>query len=1430
MNNLYQIGIDIGSTTIKIVLVNKSNDIIFSDYRRHNADIKKTLVDVLDNVHKNFGDIVLHPVITGSAGLGISEKFDIPFVQEVVASSEVIKHKYPAIKTLIDIGGEDAKMIFFSKNKVPDIRMNGSCAGGTGAFIDQMVSLLGITLEKLNELAKNHKIIYPIASRCGVFTKTDIQNLIAKNAKLEDIAASIFNAVAMQTISSLSRGHDIETPVFFCGGPFAYLPELKKIFAKLLNISENDYIISNNAQFIPAWGCTFTNTSKIINVSIINFINQISDENLYKIALKERLDPLFEDEEEYKKWSKDKEKYKIKLYDVTDIKEDEEYFLGIDSGSTTTKIVIIDSKDRILYSYYAKNNGDSLKAIKLGLDILLNKLKKLGKTIKIAKSAVTGYGEDLVKAAYGLNYGLVETIAHYTAAKKFDSKVSFVLDIGGQDMKAIFVTNGSINRVEINEACSSGCGSFIEGFANTLNYTVSEFAEEATKSKNPCDLGTRCTVFMNSKVKQFLREGAEIADIAAGLSYSVIKNCLYKVLKIKDIKELGEHIIVQGGTFRNKSIVKALEKLTGRNVIFSNIPELMGAYGASIYAKQKYKNIPIELKGINNINDCYNNNIDNNIIPKLKEYSTKQIFCKGCENQCLISKMTFEDNNVFFTGNKCEKVYTNKGKFHGKGENHYNFKLKLLSQFSRPKNDNYKLTIGIPRVLNMYENFPFWSELFYNCGINVIFSSNSTYKQYEQGIHFIMSDNICFPAKLVHGHICELIDNYVDRIFFPFVLYEVKEDANVVNSYNCPVVTGYGEVLKSSMQTEQKYSIPIDSPPINFNNIDLLKKSCFSYLKKIGISKSVFNSAFSKALLVFEEYKNNLKVNCKRIFDNAIKNNRTVILVAGRPYHTDKFIQHKLTDMIAEFDVDVISDDYIRNEDYASFFSLNTISQWTYTNRIMKAAHFVAENKNNVHFIEITSFGCGPDAFIIDEVSSILKSAGKTLTILKVDDVSNIGSLRLRVRSFLETISYNSNNIAIKANKTKSKYVDFDKEKTILAPFFSDIYSPFIPTLFKLMGYKLENLPESDEKSIELGLKYANNEVCYPATLVIGDILKALNSGKYDHNKIVIGMTQTGGQCRASNYIMLIKKALIESGYDNIPIISIAFSSGMYEQQAFKLNYKSNIKIAIYALLYADSISKLYYSAVAYEKVKGESLKLRNKYIFESQKYILEKDVKGLLLCLKNAVDEFNIIIDTSKKVAKIGIVGEIYVKYNKVGHKNVIDWLISQDIEVVVPPLLSFFTQYFVNNKVNIENNIKIKSFWNFLIDFLHKKIENIIKKVENIASNYKLWQPFGNIKEEAKEAEKVITLAAQFGEGWLIPAEISNFAKQDIQNVISLQPFGCIASHIISKGIEKKIKEVFSNMNLLFLDFDSGVSDVNVHNRLHFMIKNAKEQIKKL
>lgn len=1399
--NHYRVGLDVGSTTAKVVAVNELGEIVFSKYNRHCADILNTVIALFEDMKNDLNDFEISLSVTGSVGIGLTERFSFPFVQEVTASVEYVKNNHPEISTIIDIGGEDAKIVYLKEDGGADLRMNGNCAGGTGAFIDQMASLLGVSVDELNLLAENANRIHPIASRCGVFSKTDIQNLISKNVNKSDIAISIFHAVAVQTIVTLSHGFDVKPKILFCGGPLTFIPSLRKAFIDYLHLDPDDTITPQNANLLPAWGASL-HKEKTPNMSIdelLNILKNSKDENLSETN---RLPALFSSQEEYSEWKKEKGRNSIEKISIKDNKDG--VWIGIDSGSTTTKVVAIDNEERVVFSYYAPNKGNPIDAAKKGLEKLIEESKN--KDLKIIGSCSTGYGEDLIKAAFNLDYGIIETIAHYASAKKISPKVSFILDIGGQDMKAMFVENGTLSRMEINEACSSGCGSFIETFAKSLGYSVSKFANAACNSKSPCDLGTRCTVFMNSKIKQVLREGATVEDIAAGLSYSVVKNCLYKVLKVKNTSELGKEIVLQGGTMKNDSVVRAFELLTDCKVYRSNISELMGAYGSAIYAKNT-----IVSKGLS-VNELLSS----------ANYSTQELQCRGCENHCIINKYTFKNSNTFYSGNKCEKIFTNSGEKQEKGKNIYTQKYKLLFDRKPLKESNYPFVIGIPRCLNTYENYPFWHSLFKSCGIKTIISDPSTFLNYETGIHSVMSDNICFPAKLTHSHIYNLIDKEVDRIFMPYVIFEKKENENTVNSYNCPIVSGYSDVIKSAINP----SIPIDSPSITFKDVKLLKKSCKEYLQSLGVDNKKIDNAINNAISVQEEYELEIERLNYQIYPKEDSKDKLTILLAGRPYHTDPLVQHKISDMISDMGVDIISEDIVRSNTSIHFDDSHYVSQWAYINRILKATQWVAEQGNNIHFVQMTSFGCGPDAFLLDEVKNILKRYEKSLTILKIDDVNNIGSLKLRVRSLIESLKYDKNRShEIKPFVTTQVFTKKERQRKILVPYFTDFISPIMHSFFKLTGFDFEILPKSDNQSAEEGLKYANNEVCYPATLIIGDIIKALKSGNYDLNNTAVAITQTGGQCRASNYLEMIKSALVESRFENIPVISVAFGSSMSNNQSgFNINWTKYIHIALDAILFSDCIAKLYYASVVREKNNGDALKLKDYYLEVANKYILKNDCKGLLRLLNNASYEFNKIVNEDKKMPKMGVVGEIFLKFNSFAHKDVISWLIDRKIEVIPPMLTDFFLQTFVNRKVNKENNIKHELLPSFVMNRIYNLIHREIKKFDKTSSIFRYYTPFNDIFTAAKHGEEVISLNAQFGEGWLLPAEIVTFAHKGINNVISLQPFGCIANHIISKGVEKKIKTLYPQMNLLSLDFDSGVSDVNITNRLHLMIDNIK------
>lgn len=1439
MNTIYTIGFDIGSTTAKVAVLDNVGKLFFSDYRRHNTRINETCISIFQEIQKQLGNCSFNLKITGSAGMGISERYEIPFIQEVIASTNVIKKYYKEIKTLIDIGGEDSKMIFFHNDKAPDIRMNGSCAGGTGAFIDQMASIMNVPITKLNELAQRHKKIYPIASRCGVFAKTDVHNLLSRKVPHEDIAASIFHAVSIQAINTLSRGFDINRQIMLSGGPFTFLSELRKIFIKNIKIQDTDIILSENSALLPAIGaalCREKNNKTWQPEEIIKELKKIPTKSN---SPQNRLMPLFKNNNEFETWNKQRISHHVKKVSLADYKS-ENTFLGIDSGSTTTKIVLIGENNELLFNHYEHNGGNTIEALKKGL----NKLNAaiIDKNSSIAYTAVTGYGEDLVKATFGIDLGMVETIAHFNAAQFFNSQVSFIIDIGGQDMKAIFVENNSISRIELNEACSSGCGSFIETFGQSLGYKIADFALKACQSNAPCDLGTRCTVFMNSKVKQSLRENAGVDDIAAGLSYSVIKNALFKVLQLNNTEVLGTQIMIQGGTFKNPSVHKAIEDLTGQKALCTNIPELMGAFGAAITAKETYKKIqdaiPDNTKIISEEATCPTPEqkppkkvitkfigVDN--LDQKLNYSTRQMLCKACQNNCTITKYRFDNKNNFYSGNKCEKVFSNQGNKTTKGETIFDYKYDLL--FNRKQTQsNAKFRIGIPRILNQYETYPFWHTLLTRCGFEVVLSSPSSMSVYEKGQGTVMSDSICFPAKLVHGHIIDLAERKVNRIFYPMAFYEKREKKEAENVFNCPIVSSYPDVIRSSMNPEKRYSIPFDSPAINFNDNKLLLKACTEYLKKLGISKISIQKAFNEGLAAYNEFRKQIAQKGLEIIEHARKNNRLLVVLAGRPYHTDTLINHRTPDILSSMGVDVISEDAVPAAKNETLDDLQIMSQWAYPNRIYQAAQWVAEQDEQVQFVQLNSFGCGPDAISIDENNEILRSKGKNNTLIRVDEISSTGSVRLRLRSMVESLKIKQKQQSGNhyTRQTTAVFEEKDKHRTILSPYFGQMYAAYIPPVFKVAGYNLVNLPKPDKKSVEYGLKYTNNEICYPATIIVGDVIKALKSGKYKKDEIAVAFSQTGGQCRASTYLALIRKGMVAAGFEDVPVISVnPQGEKLNPQPGFKIEWSKILGIAFTVTLYADSLAKMYYASIVREKNKGQTLQIYEEYTKFIEPFILKKDIKGIMLLLSKAVKDFNAIETHERHFPKIGFVGEIYVKYNSFGHQFITDWLINKGIEVIVPPLLEFFIQEFVNIPVNKKLNLSKKANSDYLVFFLEKLAQKHINKANRILKNYKHYQPFHNIKTMAQKAEKILSLANQFGEGWLIPAEIAAFADEGVKNIVSVQPFGCIANQVVAKGVEKRIRDLYPDMNLLFLDFDDGTSEVNILNRLHFMVKNVFE-----
>ncbi|EJT6500190.1 2-hydroxyacyl-CoA dehydratase [Clostridium perfringens] len=971
----YKIGIDAGSTTLKCIVLNEEDKILYSNYERHYSKVREKLIEELENIKGIIENKKFKIAITGSAGYGISKEYNLPFVQEVFATTLAIKRYYDDVDVAIELGGEDAKIIFLTGGF--EERMNSSCAGGTGAFIDQMAHLMGLTVDEMDNLSLKHENIYEIASRCGVFAKTDIQPLLNQGARKEDISASVFQSVVNQTIGGLAQGRSIEGKIMFLGGPLYFCKGLRERFIKTLKLKDNDVVSPENAQVFVAIGSAIyskENNKKYKYEELLNIIK----ENHNEISTMNIIDPLFNSEEEYNEFKERHQKAKVKVSDINNYTGDA--YIGIDAGSTTTKVVLIDKEDNILYEYYGSNKGNPIEVVKKELKHIYN---ICGEKIKIMGSAVTGYGEELIKKAFSIDFGIVETVAHYIAASHFNPKVDFILDIGGQDIKCFKIKDGIVANIMLNEACSSGCGSFIESFANQMGYDVETFSKLGLFAKHGADLGSRCTVFMNSSVKQAQKEGATVEDLSAGLSVSVVKNALYKVIRAKSLDELGKNIIVQGGTMYNDAILRAFEKELGMNVIRPSISGLMGAYGCALYAKRK------KLK-------------ESKIISKedLESFTHKSKIakCGLCTNRCNLTINIFNDGEKYISGNRCEKPTGNK-----KSEsipNMYQYKYKKLREYES-LDEGKRGTIGLPMVLNMYENIPLWATFFKELGFKVVLSDESNKKMYLKGQHTIPSDTVCYPAKLAHGHIENLISKNIEHIFYPCMSYNFDEGISD-NCFNCPVVAYYPELLKTNVKELDSNNFMMEY--LSLNNKKLLSRQLYEILNKTfgDIKQKEVKNALEKAYIEYEKYTKHIKEKGEEFIEYAKNNNKKVIVVAGRPYHIDPEINHGIDKVLSSLGIVVLTEDSIEVSHEKP--KVNILNQWTYQARLYNAAYYVAKNKD-MELIQLVSFGCGTDAITSDEVKDILERNNKIYTQLKIDETNNLGAAKIRIRSLLEAIA-----------------------------------------------------------------------------------------------------------------------------------------------------------------------------------------------------------------------------------------------------------------------------------------------------------------------------------------------------------------------------------------------------------------------------------------
>ncbi len=1563
-----RVGLDIGSTTVKAVVldqVDALDNVLFSDYRRHHANVRATVGGLMEDIHAKLkslgrGNEPIRLAITGSGGLALADSLHVPFVQEVIAETRAIDQEYPQADVIIELGGEDAKITYLKPT--PEQRMNGSCAGGTGAFIDQMATLLDTDASGLNDMAKNYETLYPIASRCGVFAKTDLQPLINDGAAKPDLAASIFTAVATQTIAGLASGRPIHGTVIFLGGPLFFMSELREAFHRALEGKVDEFIVPTDAHLYVAFGSALLAGEPDQLEDGGDFEARTCEDLLSSLeALKNlpantpTMPPLFPTEADREAFNERHHREHVHIGTLEGAQGP--HFLGIDAGSTTIKATLVNDDREIVWSSYATNEGSPLTA---AINIVRKIQNELPEDAWIARSCATGYGEGLITTGLHLDEGVVETMAHYRGAEMVSPGVTAVIDIGGQDMKYLAISDGVIDSIAVNEACSSGCGSFLQTFAQSMGLTIQEFTQAALNSTHPVDLGSRCTVFMNSSVKQAQKEGASMEDIAAGLCYSVVRNALYKVIKLRDSGELGDTVVVQGGTFLNDAVLRAFELLTEREVTRPNIAGLMGAYGAALTARMHYTDVADDMGETNDtaskqieiagVAHTASNIVSGSELDNLSMTSERDV-CKLCQNHCKLTITTFQDGSRYVTGNRCERGGDSK-KQRSDRPNLYDYKYKRCFAYRRLTDKKAtRGEIGIPRVLNIYENYPFWFTLLTALGFKVMISGRSSHELFETGIESIASENICYPAKLVHGHIKWLLDKGVKNIFYPCISYEEDLVPNADNHYNCPVVANYPVVIGANMPELREEGIRYMRPYFNMANHELMVDRIVEEFAWANVSREEAEIAVKAAYAEDEVFKHDVQMEGLKALAYMKEHDCKGIVLAGRPYHIDPEVNHGIPETICSLGMVVLSEDSIcelqpgEKLDLSEFLSegeedplkknangfrhvedrkvtkmpLRVTNQWAYHARLYAAANFVASYPG-LELVQLNSFGCGLDAITTDQVSEILADKADVYTMLKIDEVSNLGAAKIRLRSLkaaIEERERNNRNVittgtseitgtseatdtqtmpntkgefrktgtaaptpgrqvmldtVMKANPklteavknaskraaetgigeandvkkthnsaTLSKYanrVPFGKDMkdyTIVAPQMSPIHFSLVESVIRSGGYKFDILKHASREDVETGLKYVNNDACYPAIMVIGQLVGAILDGKYDPDHTALAITQTGGMCRATNYFGLIRKALVDAGYPQIPVIAIS-TQGIEENPGFTAT-PTLLHRAVKALIIGDLLMKCLYRVRPYEVTEGSANKLyetwdtivretleHHGYSKTARKFI----GKGYLpypTLVKEIVKSFDTLPlkDEPRKV-RVGVVGEILVKYQPDANNHVVDVIESQDCEAVVPGIMEFMTTrpYISDWNEHYLGMGGSKLGYALMRKGLDLYNAPVRKAIDSAGGKFSQDQP---MQELVRKADEVTSVGVQAGEGWLLTAEILELIESGCPNVICAQPFACLPNHVTGRGMFGKIRRLYPEANIVSIDYDPGASEANQLNRIKLMISAAKK-----
>ena len=1442
-----RLGIDVGSTTVKLAVLDEDAKLVYASYQRHHTDVRATVKALFRAASEVFGDARLEVAITGSGGLLLSQWLGLEFVQEVIASKTAVQAFEPKTDVVIELGGEDAKIIYFDNGI--EQRMNGTCAGGTGAFIDQMASLLHTDASGLNEMAKRSTIIYPIASRCGVFAKTDVQPLLNEGAKPEDVAASIFQSVVTQTISGLACGRPIRGHVAFLGGPLQYLSELRKRFRVTLDLDDEHMICPANAHLFVACGAALAAVSgKLSSLPVL--IEELDSLGDIQGSEVQRLNPLFATAADKAEFDARHGAQVVAHGDLASYRG--RVFIGIDAGSTTMKGAVIGEDGELLRTWYGPNKGDVLGTARILMDDFYDALPQ-GCTV--GHVTCTGYGEGLLIEALHADSGEIETVAHLRGANEVLPGVEFILDVGGQDMKCLRVKNGVIEHIMLNEACSSGCGSFISAFADSMGMTVQDFAAAALTAEHPVDLGSRCTVFMNSRVKQAQKEGATVGDISAGLSYSVMKNALFKVIKIRDPKEIGDKVIVQGGTFLNDAVLRAFELLTGKDAFRPDISGCMGCYGAALLARDR-----AGAEGTSTL--LSKDEIDN------LQVAHKSARCGLCSNRCLLTISDFGGGRRFVTGNRCERGAGHK-KAGSDAPNLFKQKNALLfDRESLPVETAPRGTVGIPRALGMYEDYPFWHKMFTELGFSVVLSGPSSKATYEAGIESMPSESVCYPAKLSHGHVMDLIDRDVDFIWMPSVRWERQEDEGAGNCYNCPIVMSYPTALKLNIDELEQRHVEFMNDFVPYHDVEELKRRIFELVdgkrwddaqagigrfKGSRITKDEVSHAVDAAWAESDRFHDAIHKAGEEALKWIEDNHAHGIVLAGRPYHNDREINHAIPELVNSFGFAVLTEDSVSHLMQPDR-PIRVVDQWMYHSRLYAAAKFVT-TRNDLDLIQLNSFGCGLDALTTDQVQEILEASGKIYTVLKIDEVSNLGAARIRIRSLMAALKDKQAEALASAKAEAAKRGEDpeqvtevpierahvstawpkaqfteemrDKGYTILCPQMAPIHFDLLVPIFHANGYNLELLPSVDHGAVDAGLKYVNNDICYPSILVTGQIMEAVTSGRYDLSKLAVIITQTGGGCRATNYIALIRKALRDFGHPEIPVISLAFAKLDEHNPGFKVGPKVLLP-AFYAMVLADAIMQMLYRVRPYEAVPGSADALYEKWMERMRKAAPNMGRSTMKKIAREMIAEFDnlpLVNDGSKP--RVGVVGEILVKFHPTANNEVVKVIEREGCEAVVPGLVDFFqfafaSRFLCKPEIGAPAKKVITSKAGIaLIDWMRKPVD------EEFARS-KRFTPSTSIYGLAEKAEQVLSVSNNMGEGWLLTAEMIELIESGTPNIVCCSPFACLPNHVVGKAVIKELRRQHPDTNIVAVDYDPGASEVNQLNRIKLMISVAKEKFK--